>query len=110
MNTRTTQEARDTYNISHWGSGYFDVNDDGHLVVYPTRNPDDGQVDLYKLASDVGKHNLNLPVLLRFGDILHDRIDIVCGAFDKARTDYEYKGDYTLVYPIKVNQQRSVVE
>ena len=110
MNTRTTQEARDTYNISHWGSGYFDVNEDGNLVVYPTRNPDDGQVDLYQLARDVGKHSLNLPVLLRFGDILHDRIDIVCGAFDKARTDYEYGGNYTLVYPIKVNQQRSVVE
>ncbi len=110
MNTRTTQEARDTYNISHWGNGYFDVNDDGNLVVYPTRNPDDGAVDLYKLASDVGKHNLNLPVLLRFGDILHDRIDVVCSAFDKARHDYEYTGGYTLVYPIKVNQQRSVVE
>ena len=110
MNTRTTQEARDTYNISHWGNGYFDVNDAGNLVVYPTRNPDDGAVDLFELASGVGKHGLNLPVLLRFGDILHDRIDIVCNAFDKARADYEYGGGYTLVYPIKVNQQRSVVE
>ncbi len=110
MNTRTTQEARDTYNISHWGGGYFDVNDDGHLVVYPTRNPSHGSVDLYQLAREVGKHNLNLPVLLRFGDILHDRIETVCSAFDSARTDYSYKGKYTLVYPIKVNQQRSVVE
>ena len=110
MNTRTTQEARDTYNISHWGNGYFDVNDDGHLVVYPTRNPADGAVDLFELASGVGKHGLNLPVLLRFGDILHDRIETVCGAFDKARADYDYGGGYTLVYPIKVNQQRSVVE
>ncbi|MCA1799391.1 MAG: biosynthetic arginine decarboxylase [Xanthomonadaceae bacterium] len=108
--TRTTQEARDTYNISHWGNGYFDVNENGHLIVHPTRNPEDGAVDLHELASNVGKHGLNLPVLLRFGDILHDRINTVCEAFAKARQDYGYQGGYTLVYPIKVNQQRSVVE
>ncbi len=110
MNTRTTQEARDIYNISHWGGGYFDVSDDGHLIVYPTRRPEDGAVDLFELASKVGSHNLNLPVLLRFADIVHDRINTVRSAFDAARRDYDYRGKYTLVYPIKVNQQRSVVE
>ncbi len=110
MNTRTTQEARDIYNISHWGGGYFDVSEDGHLVVYPTRDPADGSVDLFELTKRVGSQNLNLPVLLRFADIVHDRINTIRAAFDTARKDYEYRGKYTLVYPIKVNQQRSVVE
>ncbi|MGH8401712.1 MAG: arginine decarboxylase, partial [Gammaproteobacteria bacterium] len=110
MSQNPIQDAREIFNIQRWGDGYFDINDDGHVVVFPTRHREDGSVDLHRLATEVSKHGLNLPVLFRFGDILRDRVDRLCDAFTKAMEYHEYKAGYTAVYPIKVNQQRAVVE
>ncbi|MGH8414454.1 MAG: biosynthetic arginine decarboxylase, partial [Gammaproteobacteria bacterium] len=110
MSSQPIQDAREIFNVLRWGDGYFDISDDGHLVVFPTRRREDGCVDLYRLATEVSQSGLNLPVLFRFGDILRDRVDRLCNAFAKAMEYHEYKAGYTAVYPIKVNQQRTVVE
>ncbi|MCK5640152.1 MAG: biosynthetic arginine decarboxylase [Gammaproteobacteria bacterium] len=106
----TIQDARNTYNIAHWGNGYFDIADNGHLLARPDRNPEHPGIDLYQLANDIRATELSLPVLVRFNDILHDRVSTLVNAFDRAMEDDHYQGRYTAVYPIKVNQQRSVVE
>ncbi len=110
MTNWTIQEARETYNIAHWGNGYVDTNDRGHLVVRPDRRSDRPGIDLYELAEEIKGAGLTLPVLVRFTDILHDRIDTLCGAFARAMEVDDYRGRFTAVYPIKVNQQRRVVE
>lgn len=110
MTDWTIQEARETYNIAHWGNGYVDINDRGHLVVRPDRRSDRPGIDLYELAAEIKGAGLTLPVLVRFTDILHDRIDTLCGAFARAMQEDGYQGRFTAVYPIKVNQQRRVVE
>jgi arginine decarboxylase len=110
MSSQPIQDAREIFNVQRWGDGYFDISEDGHLVVFPTRHREDGCVDMYRLATEVSKSGLNLPVLFRFGDILRDRVDRLCGAFAAAMSYHEYQAGYTAVYPIKVNQQRAVVE
>jgi len=104
------EQAVDTYAIEHWGEGYFGVNGEGHVVVRPTGNPAQGAVDLFDIAQAVRQEGLSLPVLVRFTDILRDRVSLLHKAFEKARREHDYQGTYTPVYPIKVNQQRSVVE
>jgi len=100
--------ARDLYNVPYWGDGYFDVAPNGHLLVKPTRNGT--AVDLYELARSLPQQGLDLPVLLRFNAILHDRVDALTGAFGEVIRELGYGARYTAVYPIKVNQQRTVVE
>src|SRR5688572_23803974 len=104
----TPDDARALYNIDHWGEGYFGVNAAGHLSVKPRRNGAD--IDLFQLVERVELEGLALPVLLRFSDILHDRVDALCDAFGAAMRETGYTGRYTAVYPIKVNQQRTVIE
>ncbi len=99
--------ARATYNIERWGAGYFDINAAGHVVA---RLGDDSTVDLYQLATELPRHNLALPVLVRFSGILEHRLDELRAAFDAACLTEKYQGRYTAVYPIKVNQQASVVD
>jgi arginine decarboxylase len=107
--TWTLQSARDTYNIAHWSNGYFDVNESGEVVCRPNpRQP--AAISLHRLTQDLARHNLALPVLVRFSGILHHRIDELCQAFDGAMGTDDYRGRYTAVYPIKVNQQKSVVD
>lgn len=102
-------KARDTYNIAHWSNGYFDVNELGHLIARP--DPASEQtVDLHVLSNEFGVHNLTLPVLVRFSGILQHRVRELWEAFDAAAASRGFKGGYTAVYPIKVNQQRSVVD
>ena len=110
MSDWSVQKARETYSVAHWGGGYFDVSEQGRLVVRPDRDPAHGGVDLYRLAAEVVAQGYSLPVLARFSGILHDRVDTLCDAFAKAMDDNSYRGRYTAVYPIKVNQQRSVIE
>ena len=105
----TLDQAREAYSLEHWGGGYFDVNGRGHLVARPRRTSDSPTVDLYELARACRDQGLTLPVLVRFNDILRDRVDTLCDAFARARETVGYGGRYTAVYPIKVNQQRSVV-
>ena len=103
------EQARATYNIGHWGGGYFDINTDGHLVAYPRRQVNAG-IDLFQLVTDLQRAGLTLPVLVRFTEILHDRVDTLCDAFAQAMQNVDYQARYRAVYPIKVNQQQSVVE
>ena len=106
----TIEGARALYNVEGWGDGYFDVNDKGHVVVRPDKVRPERTVDLFDLACDLEAQGVILPVLLRFSDILRSRIEALNGCFEHAIREFEYTGGYTTVYPIKVNQQRHVVE
>src|SRR3954466_12253172 len=102
--------ARAVYNIDGWGIGFFDINEAGHVVVRPDREKSDRELDLFELANDLEEQGVGLPLLLRFSDILRTRIERLITNFNQAREEFAYAGGYTTVYPIKVNQQRHVVE
>ena len=103
------EQSTDTYAINNWGDGYFSINAHGHVCVKPTSNKEI-ELDLYEIAQSLKDKNLSLPVLVRFTDILKDRVTRLADAFEKACVSHNYRGQYTPVYPIKVNQQRQVVE
>ncbi|HTK74332.1 MAG TPA: biosynthetic arginine decarboxylase [Gemmataceae bacterium] len=103
------QDAYDTYGVRHWGKGYFGVNDRGHVVVHPDKNPERA-IDLKDLVDQLQARGIQLPILLRFTDILRHRVGEIHDAFQAAIKEFEYGGQYCCVYPIKVNQQRHVVE
>jgi arginine decarboxylase len=105
----TIDDSRELYNIAGWGIGYFDVNERGHVAVHPTRDPSRG-VDLFEMAMDLQAQGVRLPVLLRFSDVLKRRVETLSTRFRAAIEESGYEGAYSLVYPIKVNQQRHVVE
>ncbi|MFC1707687.1 biosynthetic arginine decarboxylase, partial [Planctomycetota bacterium] len=105
----TLQDARDTYNVTGWGAGYFDVSELGTVVCMPA-GPGGPKVDLKILADDLERRGLRMPILVRFNEILRDRVHALYGAFQNAIEEYEYRGTYRLLMPIKVNQQRHVVE
>ena len=106
----TIESARTLYNIEGWGVGFFDINDKGHVVVRPDSDDVSRELDLFELANDLEAQGVGLPLLLRFSDILCSRIESLTERFKRATREYEYTGGYTTVYPIKVNQQRHVVE
>jgi arginine decarboxylase len=95
--------------MAGWGLGYFRVNEAGHVTVHPDRNPERG-IDLYQIATDLNAQGVGLPLLLRFSDILQSRIAELADRFSAAIEEFGYEGSYTTVYPIKVNQQRHVVQ
>ena len=105
----TIDDSRELYNVEGWGIGYFDINAKGHVTVHPTKERERG-LDLYELAMDLQAQGVGLPVLLRFSDILRTRIETLAEKFGGAISEFEYDGGYTTVYPIKVNQQRHVIE
>lgn len=102
-------EAEAMYNMARWGLGYFRVNHEGHVTAHPGSGAAAG-VDLHRLAMDLTEQGVGLPVLLRFSDILRARIREVSDAFTAAIAEFDYQGRHNLVYPIKVNQQRHVVQ
>src|SRR4051812_20728975 len=104
------EAARALYNIEGWGAGFFDINEKGHVIVRPDKENIEHFVDLYEITNDLEAQGIALPVLLRFSDILRSRIHALSTRFDMAREEFGYTGGYTTVYPIKVNQQRHVVE
>jgi arginine decarboxylase len=106
----TITDARALYNIEGWGAGYFDINDRGHVIVRPDPDRAETTVDLRDLARDLEEQGIQLPVLLRFSDILRSRVETLSERFAAAMKEFDYTGRYTTVYPIKVNQQRHVVE
>lgn len=108
--TWTIQDAREVYNIAHWSDGYFDINANGELVAKLKGAAPEQGIPFPTLVQKIQQLGLTLPVLVRFSDILQDRVNKLCRAFKKAQAQYQYQGDYTPVYPIKVNQQRRVVE
>ena len=109
MTDWSVHKARDNYNLAHWSNGYFDVAEHGHLLVRPDpRRP--VTIDLAALAQTLTAGELTLPVLARFPGILRHRLDELREAFVRACQIHDYRGRYTAVYPIKVNQQKSVVQ
>jgi arginine decarboxylase len=105
----TIDDSRELYNVDGWGIGYFGINEKGHVTVHPTREAVRG-LDLFELAMDLEAQGVGLPLLLRFSDILRTRIESLDEKFENAMREFEFDGGYTTVYPIKVNQQRHVVE
>src|SRR6516162_6537664 len=109
MDKWKVQDAMEMYGVHHWGKGYFDVNKHGHVTVHPDKNPDQA-IDLKELVDQLQERGIQLPILLRFTDILRHRVGEIQEAFRTAITESDYRGNYCCVYPIKVNQQRHVVE
>lgn len=103
-------DSRELYNIAHWSDGYFDLNEAGELIARPDPDQPDHTVNLLALVQQAQTLGMTTPLLVRFNDILHDRVDRLCNAFNQARTNNGYSGQYRAVYPIKVNQQHDVVE
>jgi arginine decarboxylase len=103
----TTDDSSDLYGIATWGRDYFSVNDKGHLTVGPGGEPG---VDLKELVDEVAERGIAPPILIRFSDLLKTRLTEIHGAFHRAIQDYDYKSDYRGVYPIKVNQDRHLVQ
>jgi arginine decarboxylase len=103
------EQSKHLYAIQQWGNGYFSINDQGHVCVKPQAYCAT-EIDLFDIAQALRDKGLNFPVLVRFTDILRDRIRQLQQAFDQARAANHYSGHYTPVYPIKVNQQGNVVE
>src|SRR5438309_1761082 len=104
-----THDAIETYGIRHWSKGYFGINKAGHVTVQPDKNPEHG-IDLKDLVDQLQARGIQLPILLRFTDILRHRVGEIHEAFRTAIREFDFRGDYCCVYPIKVNQQRHVVE
>jgi len=105
----TIKDSLELYNVSGWGRDFFSINEAGHVQVTPA-GPGSHAIDLKELVEDLRERGLNLPILIRFSDILRTRVEQLCGSFQQAIAENDYKGSYRGVYPIKVNQQRHVVE
>jgi arginine decarboxylase len=105
----TTENSYELYNLKGWGLKYFGINEQGNLVVHPRRSSD-VSIDIKKVVDDILARGIKLPVLLRFQDLLRQRVMLLNEGFKDAITEYKYQGRYMGVYPIKVNQLREVVE
>ncbi|MGM3159288.1 biosynthetic arginine decarboxylase [Dickeya undicola] len=110
MNDRDASEMLRTYNIAWWGNNYYDVNELGHISVCPDPDVPEARVDLAKLVKTRQQGNQRLPALFCFPQILQHRLRSINAAFKRARESFGYEGGYFLVYPIKVNQHRRVIE
>jgi len=105
----TVADAGELYEIARWGKGYFSIDKSGHVLVHPTKDPAQA-IDLKQLVDHLQLRGIGLPILVRFRDILRHRLSDIHHAFTSAITQHQYEGKYVCVYPIKVNQQRQVVE
>lgn len=105
----TTADAAELYEVEQWGAGYISVGDNGNLHIHPNRSPD-CSVDLKTLVDRLIERGLELPILLRFNDILRDRLYHINHCFERAIRENEYQARYRTIFPIKVNQQCDVVQ
>ena len=105
----TRADATELYQIARWGQGYFAVGENGNVHVHPTKDATRA-IDLKQLVDQLQLRGINLPTLVRFRDVLQHRLHDIREAFQAAITQHDYAGEYICVYPIKVNQQRQVVE
>ena len=108
MKKWTIEDSRELYNINGWGVSYFGVNDKGNVYVTPCK--DKTQIDLREVMDELALRDVTSPVLLRFPDILDNRIEKTASCFEVAKKEYGYKGENFIIYPIKVNQIQPVVE
>lgn len=102
------EDSAELYNIIGWGRNYFSINDKGHIIVTPRQGY--ASVDLKEVMDELQLRDITAPVLLRFPDILDNRIEKISNCFASAAQQYDYKAKNYLIYPIKVNQMRQVVE
>ena len=102
------EDSEELYNIKGWGVNYFGINEKGHAYVSPRK--DGVKVDLKEVVDELASRDITAPVLLRFPDILDNRIEKTSECFNKAAEEYDYKAEHFIIYPIKVNQMRPVVE
>ncbi|WP_423734703.1 arginine decarboxylase [Aliivibrio finisterrensis] len=100
---------RAEYNVKHWSQGFYGIDDNGEVYVSP-RSESDHQVPLSHIVNQLEQRNIGLPALVRFPQIVHQRVHNICNAFNQAIDEYQYENHYLLVYPIKVNQQKEVVD
>ena len=107
--TWTGSDSAQLYGLERWGDPYFSINPRGHVSVQP-RGDRGGSLDLMELVAGLQDRSLGLPLLIRFDDILEDRLERLHAAFERAITRYDYDGRYQGVFPVKCNQQRHVVE
>jgi arginine decarboxylase len=105
----TSADATELYEIARWGQGYFAIGDNGQVKIHPTKDQN-RSIDLKQLVDDLERRGISLPTLIRFSDVLQHRLKDISEAFQRAMAQHEYSGRYICVYPIKVNQQRQVVE
>ena len=108
MKKWTIDASKELYNINGWGTSYFGVNDKGDVYVTPCK--DNTEIDLRDVMAELALRDVTPPVLLRFPDILDNRIEKTSSCFKKAADEYGYKADNFIIYPIKVNQMQPVVE
>lgn len=108
MKKWTIEDSKELYNINGWGTSYFGINEKGHAYVTPCK--DDTQIDLRDVIDELALRDVTPPVLLRFPDILDNRIEKMASCYDKARKEYDFKGEDYIIYPIKVNQMQPVVD
>ena len=108
MKKWTIEDSKELYNICGWGTSYFGINGKGDVYVTPCK--DNTQIDLRDIMDELALRDINAPVLLRFPDILDNRIEKTASCFQKAKEEYGYKGENFVIYPIKVNQMQPVVE
>jgi arginine decarboxylase len=105
----SAQDSRELFDVASWGKGYFSVSDEGHVLVHPEKEPA-RSINLKELIDTLVLRGIQLPILIRFAEILKHRLGEIHDAFDTAIREHKYNGSYQCVYPIKVNQQRQVVE
>jgi arginine decarboxylase len=103
-----SEDSEELYNISGWGVNYFSINEKGHMAVSPRK--DGVEVDLKELVDELSLRDVSAPILIRFPDILDNRIEKMAKCFEVAASEYKYKAQNFIIYPIKVNQMRPVVE
>jgi arginine decarboxylase len=105
----TVEDSSKVYGINNWGNGYFRINDAGNVSITPkgTKGP---SVDLYELTQELQDRGIRIPIMVRFPDIINERVHLLHNCFTKAIADHNYSGQYRGVYPIKVNQQRHLVQ
>jgi len=108
MRDWTVQDSQSLYNVDNWGLGHFGINSAGNVEATPNGTSD--RIDLRELIDQLARRGVASPILLRFDGVLRARVRALFEAFDRAREEFEYPGSYRLVYPIKVNQEREVVE
>ncbi|HVP73147.1 MAG TPA: arginine decarboxylase, partial [Phycisphaerales bacterium] len=102
-------DSRSLYSIKGWGAGFFDINNAGRVVVRPHKTPQP-EIDLYEVINGLRERGIKTPVIVAFNDVLARRLSDLQQAFASAMAEQNYKGQYRAVYPIKVNQQRYVVQ
>lgn len=108
MKKWTIEDSNELYNMSGWGTSYFGINEKGDVYVTPCK--DDTQIDLHDVMDELSLRDITPPVLLRFPDILDNRIEKTWSCFKKASDEYGFTGESFIIYPIKVNQMQPVVE